>query len=80
MARARNIKPSFFKNELLGQAEVSIIATTSEGINADTKSDPVSTDGVTPLDCANDVLQLLTLQKWNKVRILLNVNSDSART
>ena len=46
--------------------EVSDLSDTSKGANGDTKSNQSSADGVTPLDCASDVLQLLSLQKWIK--------------
>lgn len=41
--------------------EVSVTAST---IDDRAESDTVSTEGISPLDCALDVLQLLTLQKW----------------
>lgn len=40
------------------------VSKTSSGPDATTQSDSVSTEGITPLDCADDVLQLLWLQKW----------------
>jgi len=46
------------------RSEVSDIPTASEGTNADTESDTVST--ITVTDCASDVLTLLQLQEWVK--------------
>lgn len=40
------------------------ISKSPSGVDGKTESDSVSTAGVTPLDCASDVLQLLYLQKW----------------
>ena len=42
------------------------VSESASSINAGTQSDQVSAAGVTPLDCASDVLQLLYLQKWVK--------------
>lgn len=45
-------------------SQVPSVPTTPKGTNADTEGDQPSSDGVTSLDCASDVLNLLTLQKW----------------
>ena len=48
----------------LSTSDNTTISESAPSINAGTQSDQVSTTGVTPLDCASDVLQLLYLQKW----------------
>ena len=48
----------------LSTTDNTTIPESAAGINAGTQSDQVSAAGVTPLDCASDVLQLLYLQKW----------------
>lgn len=50
----------------LSTADNTTVSESATSINAGTQSDQVSTTGVTPLDCASDVLQLLYLQKWVK--------------
>lgn len=44
--------------------KVSDISASTSGVNEATESNQSNTAGVTPLDCANDVMQLLSLQKW----------------
>lgn len=48
----------------LSTTDNTAIPESASSINAGTQSDQVGTAGVTPLDCASDVLQLLYLQKW----------------
>jgi hypothetical protein len=44
--------------------EVSDLSDTTKRANDTTESNQPSAERVTPLDCADDVLQLLNLQKW----------------
>lgn len=48
------------------------VSDTAEGTNGDTQSNQSGSTGVDALDCASDVLQLLSLQKWIKDQILIN--------
>lgn len=47
-------------------SEVSNVSNTTEGTDAGTQNDTVSTEGITPLDCADTTLQLIKLQQWVK--------------
>ena len=49
--------------------EVSSIPDTTKPIDADSEGITISADSVTTLDCASDVLQLLTLQDWIKQQV-----------
>lgn len=44
----------------------------STGINGKAESYSISTTGINPLDCASDVLQLLTIQQWLREQGLAN--------
>jgi hypothetical protein len=47
-------------------SKVSELSTTASGTNDTTQSDTISTEGIAPVDCASDVMQLLKLQQWIK--------------
>ena len=51
--------------------EVSSISAATVSTHADPESDSASAVGVTALDCAQDVLTLLSLQKWSKDQALI---------
>ena len=46
--------------------QVSDLSDTTKSANGTAQSVKPSAEGVTPVDCASDVLQLLALQKWIK--------------
>lgn len=48
------------------------VSNTTGGTNGDTQSNQSGSTGVDALDCASDVLQLLSLQKWIKDQALVN--------
>ena len=50
---------------------VSDLSDTTKSANGTAKSSELSAEGVTELDCASDVLQLLALQKWIKQNLEL---------
>jgi len=52
-------------------SQVSDLSDTAKGANGTTKSVEPSAEGASPVDCANDVLQLLELQKWIKQNLEL---------
>ena len=47
-------------------SKVSELSATTSGTNDTTESDTISTEGIAPVDCASDVMQLLKLQQWIK--------------
>lgn len=48
------------------------VSETTSSVNGNTQSNQSSATGVNTLDCASDVLQLLSLQKWIKDQALVN--------
>lgn len=48
------------------------VSETTSSVNGNTQSNQSSATGVDALDCASDVLQLLSLQKWIKDQALVN--------
>lgn len=59
-----NIK--WMRESVTSGSEVSDIPDTSSTSNGNTTGIKLGADGASPLDCASDVLQLLSLQKWVK--------------
>lgn len=51
---------------------VSKVGSSASAVNGETESDTIGAAGVTPVDCASDVLQLLHLQKWINEQINAN--------
>lgn len=50
---------------------MSKVSDTTISLNGETKSNQVDTTGVSTLDCASDVLQLLYLQEWINNQLLV---------
>jgi hypothetical protein len=55
-----------------GSSGVSSVPEASGNPDAGAKSDTANTEGVTALDCATDVLTLLSLQKWVREQVTLS--------
>jgi ABC-type Fe3+/spermidine/putrescine transport system ATPase subunit len=66
------LKPISVLPPATNSGEVSSIPNATSQVNADTTRNQSSADSVTTLDCATDVLTLLSLQKWITQQSQLN--------